>query len=333
MGYSVVTMEEIAKKAKVSINTVSRALSNRGEVSIPTRDKILKIAKELNYMPNYFAKGFRTAKTKILGAIIIDNSDPSFAVMLRGIQNMAEGRGYHIILYNSGGEYQKEAQAIKLLLGLRTMGLLINPTQASVDDILEVKERGIPFVLLCRRIENVVTNYVISDNEKGAYIATSYMIKKGYRQIAFLNAFPNCSDAVERLRGYQKALAKNGIKFNSLLLKWGCINSDSGYEKMKDFIRENKKVEALFCFSDYVALGAIRALEEKGFRIPEDIGVVSYDDIEFAMYSRIPLTTISASSQYLGEKAAQILIDIIEEKISEPQQVIIKPELVIRKSC
>lgn len=333
MGYSAVTMGKIAKRAKVSINTVSRALSNRGEISTLTREKILRIAEELNYIPNHLARGFRTAKTKILGVIIIDNSDPSFAVVLRGIQNMVEEKGYHIILYNSDGQYQKEAQAVKLLLGLRVMGLLINPTQANVDDILELKERGMPFVLLCRRIDNVVTNYVISDNEKGAYIATRYMIKKGYRQIAFLNAFPHCSDAVERLRGYKKALVENGIKFNSLLVKWGSINSDSGYRKMKDFAREYKKVEAVFCFSDYVALGAIRALEEEGFRIPEDVGVVGYDDIEFAMYSRIPLTTVSASNYCLGEKAAQILIDIIEEKISEPQGVIIRPELVIRESC
>jgi len=333
MKYSPVTMKEIAKRANVSINTVSRALNNREEISTLTKEKILKIAKELNYIPNHLAIGFRTAKTKILGVIIIDNSDPSFAVVLRGIQNIAEERGYHIILYNSDGQYQKEAQAVKLLLGLRIMGLLINPTQASVEDILELKERGIPFVLLCRRIENVITNYVISDNEKGAYIATSYMVKKGYRQIAFLNAFPNCSDAVERLRGYQKALVENGIKLNSRLVKWGCINSESGYRKMKDFLREYKKVEAVFCFSDYVALGAIRALEEEGFRIPEDAGVIGYDDIEFAMYSRIPLTTISASNRYLGEKATQILINIIEGKTSEPQQVIIKPELVIRESC
>ena len=333
MNYSAVTMKEIAKRAKVSINTVSRALSNRGEISAPTREKILKIAKELNYIPNHLARGFRTAKTKILGVIITDNSDPSFAVVLRGIQNIAEERGYHIILYNSDGQYQKEAQAVKLLLGLRMMGLLINPTQASVEDILELKERGVPFVLLCRRIKNVITNYVISDNEKGAYIATSYMIKRGYRQVAFLNAFPNCSDAVERLRGYQKALVENGIKFNPRLVKWGCINSESGYRKMKDLLKEDKKVEGVFCFSDYIALGAIRALEEEGFRIPEDVGIVGYDDIEFTMYSRVPLTTVSASNHYLGEKAAQILIDIIEGKIGEPQQVVIKPELVIRKSC
>lgn len=328
-----VTMKDIAKKAQVSVNTVSRALNDKPDISETTKEKIQEIAKQLNYKRNILARNLRTTKTKTIGVVISDNSNPFFAKVLKGIQDATNGQGYQIILCNTEEKYEKEEEAVRLLLELRIAGLLITPTQARIDNLLELKQLGVPFVLLARKIENIMANYVVCDDVPGAYIATSYIIQQGHRKIAFLGGLSGISDAKGRLEGYKQALSENQVEFNPFLVRAGCFDPETGYEAMKQILMEQERPTAVFCFSDYVAMGAIKAIQEKQLEIPEDIAVVGYDDIEFATYLKIPLTTIKNPKYSMGVEATKLLLGIIEGKITQPQQVILKPELTIRESC
>lgn len=328
-----VTMKDIAKKAQVSVNTVSRALNDKPDISETTKKKVREIAKQLNYKRNILARNVRTSKTKTIGVVISDNSNPFFAKVLKGIEDTTNKQDYQIILCNTEEKCEKEARSVNLLLELRVAGLLITPTQASIKHILELKKLGIPFVLLSRKIEDIITNYVICDDVLGAYLATNHIIKQGHKKIAYLSGSAEISDAKERLRGYKQALFENSIEFNPLFVKIGCMNPETGYKAMKEILTEQQLPTAVFCFSDYVAMGAIKAIEEKKYRIPMDIAIVGYDDVEFAQYLKVPLTTIKNPQYSIGVEAAKLLIGIIEDDISQLHQVVLKPELVIRESC
>lgn len=328
-----VTMKDIAKIAQVSVNTVSRALNDKPDISKATKERIREVAKQLNYKRNVLAKNLRTSKTEIIGVVVSDNSNPFFARVLKGIEDTTNERGYQIILCNTEERYEKEEKSVHLLLELRVAGLLITPTQANTEHIIELKRLGVPFVLLSRKMEDMITNYVICDDALGAYLATNHIVKQGHKRIAYLGGSAEISDAKERLRGYRQALLENNIEPDPLLIKAGCMNPETGYRAMKEILAGQQCPTAVFCFSDYVAIGAIKAIEEKRYRIPADVAVVGYDDIEFAPYLRVPLTTIRNPQYSIGVEAAKLLIGIIEDDISQPHQVVLKPELVIRESC
>ncbi len=193
-----ITIKDIAKTAKVSANTVSKALNNKPGVNKETRDRIMRIAKELGYFPNVLARNLRLSQTKTIGVIISDNSNPFFAYMVKGIQDVARETGYHIILCNTGENPGFEQEAIDLLLELRVAGLLITPTQKKIDCILKLKRLRVPFVLLARHFEETTTYYVTTDNVTGAYIATQHLIARGHQRIVFINGPYQNSAAKER---------------------------------------------------------------------------------------------------------------------------------------
>ena len=293
------------------------------------------MAENLGYSPNVLAKSLRLSQTKTIGVIILDNSNPFFAGMIKGIQDVAREAGYHIVLYNTEDNPNFEQEAIDHLLELRVAGLLITPTQKKIDYILKLKRLHIPFILLTRQFEEVVTHYVGTDNVIGGYIATQRLISRGHQKIVFINGPYGTSAAKERFRGYQKALEENKIVFNESLVEWGNSNMEDGYNAMGRILVKEKPPLGAFLFCDYVAIGAVRAVREKNLRIPEDVSIVGYDDIDLVNYLDVPLTTVHQDRDAIGKKAAEILVNIIEGKLSngeEFQRVLLQPRLVVRKS-
>ncbi len=329
------TIKDIAKKAKVSANTVSKALSNRSGVNKETRHKILKIAKELSYLPNVLARNLRLSQTKTIGVIISDNSNPFFAYVVKGIQDVARETGYHIILCNTGENPDFEQEAIDLLLELRVAGLLITPTQKEIDYIVKLKRLHVPFVLLARHFEKTTAHYVITDNVTGAYLATQHLIARGHQRVVFVNGPYQNSSARERLVGYKKALAENKIAYDKSLVEWGNLNMEDGYDVMKRVLAHRQPPLGVFLFSDYVAIGALKAVREGNLKVPQEVSIVGYDDIDFVSYLDVPLTTVHQPKYSIGKKAMEILIQIIDGKLSnqeQPQCILLEPELIIRKS-
>lgn len=330
------TMKDIAREAGVSINTVSRALNGKPDVNEDTRKRILQIADRLNYVPNFLAKGLVTKNTRTIGVIVSDNANPFFARIIKGIEDYARSKGYNIILCNTDERYEKEEEAVRLLRERRVDGLLITltPAQKKRTDILELKRSGVPFVLLNRHMDDIMTDYVINDNVYGAYLAVTHLVKLGHKRIGYISGPPQISSVRERLEGYRKAVFENNIEFDNSLVKESNLKMEDGYRLMKEFLELENKPTAVFTYSDLLAIGALKALKEANLKVPKDIALVGYDDIEFSSLLQVPLTTVHQPRYRIGEEGARILINRIEGKDSEGlYQIVLKPELVIRESA
>jgi len=326
------TIKDVAREVGVSINTVSRALNGKPDVSSETRRLVLKTAQRLNYMPNKLARGLRSNKTGIIGVIVADIANPFFSAVVKGMGKAAKELGYSIILQDTSENYKNEEEAIQIMISEQVDGLLITPVQTEKRSIHMLQESGIPFVLVARYFDDADTDYVVADDVQGGYLATAHLIEKGHEKIAFINGPAYNSSAIERFQGYKKALEEHDIGLNESLIRNGALTMEDGYTYGKALLMDHDpQPTALFTFSDFVALGAMKAVREAGLRIPEDIAIVGYDDIDFAFCLESPLTTIRFPKREIGEEA----ISVLEKKIDGQKchsNLKIPVELVIRQS-
>ncbi len=327
-----ITLKMVAEKAEVSVNTASRAINNKPDINEETKNRILKVAQELGYIRNAAAVALRTKKTGTIGVVIADNRNPFYAEVLNGMEEAAREKNYHIILANTQRDYKKEEEAINLLLAKRVDGLLITPVQDRDDDIKNLIEANIPFVIVGRDFENIEVDAVYNDEVKGGFLATEYLIKKGHKRIALINGFLYKSPAKGRLEGYKKALNKYRISLDESLISVGDINIEDGYERTKQMLEKNLDFTAIFAYNDMMAFGAMQAIKEKGLRIPEDIGLVGYDDIPFSSLISPALTTIRLKKQELGAESIKLLLSRINGNRKKTKKVMLGVELQIRES-
>jgi len=330
-----ITLRDIAKQAGVSTTTVSRALNNKDDINPSTKKRILKIVKQMGYTPNALARGLKIKKTGTIGVVIADISDPFFAPIVKGIEKIARKEGYHLILCDTDEDYQIEREALRTLIEKRVDGFLITPAQTNFEDIIELKKRRLPFVLLGRHFnfELLETDYVATDDIKGAFWATSYLIKKGHRRILFINGPSYISSAKERLAGYKRALLEAGVEINESLIREGGIKMEDGYRIMKEELERGFCFTAVFAYSDFVALGVMKALKEAHLKIPRDVAVVGYDDVDVDSFLEVPLTTVRIPKYQLGMEGFKLLKKKMTGENDFPQRVILPTELVIRKSA
>lgn len=327
-----ITLKMVAERAGVSVNTASRAINNKSDINEETKKRVLKVAQELGYVQNATAVALRTKKTRTLGVVIADNRNPFYAEVLNGIEEAAREKNYHIILANTQRDYQKEEEAINLLLAKRVDGLLITPVQDRNDDIKNLIEANIPFVIVGRDFKNIEVDAVYNDEVKGGFLATKYLIKKGHKRIALINGFLHKSPARGRLEGYKKALKEYGIPFDDSLVSVGDIDVKDGYERTKQLLEKGLNFTAIFAYNDMMAFGAMRAIKEKGLRIPEDIGLVGYDDIPFSSLISPSLTTIRLKKQELGVESLKLLLSRINVSRKKTKKIMLDVELKIRET-
>lgn len=330
-----VTLKDIAREAGVSATTVSRALNNKQDINSVTKEKILKIAKELGYTPNAVARGLKIQQTRTIGVAIADISDPFFAPIVKGIEKTARENGYHLILCDTDEDYETEKEALQTLIEKRVDGLLVTPSQTNYEDIVQLKRQHIPFVLLGRHFnfQLLEADYVATDDIEGAFSAATYLIRKGHRRILFINGPDYVSSAKERLAGYKRALLEAGVEIDESLIRAGGLKMEDGYRIMREVLRDPLQFTAVLAYSDFVALGVIKALNEAHLRIPQDVAVIGYDDIDVAAFLEVPLTTVKIPKHELGAEGFKLLKKRMEEKGSFPQRVILPTELIIRKSA
>ena len=327
-----ITLKMVAEKAGVSVNTASRAINNKPDINLKTKKRVLQIAKELGYIRNAAAVALRTKKTRTIGVVIADNSNPFYAEVLNGIEVAAREKNYHIILANTQRDYRKEEEAINLLRAKRVDGLLIAPVQDRADDIKKLIEANIPFVIIGRDFENIEVDAVYNDEVKGGFLATEYLIKKGHKRIALIDGFLYKSPAKGRLEGYKKALNKYKISLDESLISVGDINIEDGYERTKQMLEKELNFTAIFAYNDMMAFGSMQAIKEKGLRIPEDIGLVGYDDIPFSSLMNPALTTIKLKKQELGVESVKLLFSRINGGRKKTKKVMLDVELIVRKT-
>ncbi|GAG71412.1 unnamed protein product, partial [marine sediment metagenome] len=306
------------------------AINNKPDINEETKKKVLKVAQELGYVRNATAVALRTRKTGTIGVVIADNRNPFYAEVLNGMEVAASGKNYHIILANTQRDYKKEEEAINLLLAKRVDGLLITPVQDRDDDIKNLIEANIPFVVVGRDFENIEVDAVYNDEIKGGFLATENLIKKGHKRIALINGFLHKSPAKGRLEGYKNALKKYGIPFDDALVSVGDIDVKDGYERTKQLLEKGLNFTAIFAYNDMMAFGSMQAIREKGLRIPQDIGLVGYDDIPFSSLMNPTLTTIRLQKQELGAESVTLLLSRINGKRKEIKKKMLDVELITR---
>jgi LacI family transcriptional regulator len=328
------TIKDIARAAKVSTNTVSRALNNKPDVSPKTREKVLEIARKLNYSPNYLAKSLISGQTRTVGAIVTDNTNPFYARIIKGIEDTARARGYVMILCNSNENNADELEAIQVLQEKRVDGILMTPVQRDMRYLDLLRRFDKPIVFFNRHPDDAAVDYVINDNQLGARLATERLIAIGRRNLVYLSGPETISSVRERLEGCRAAMRTAGLSSDSLRVEPTDLMMEDGHRVMRRLIDAASPVDGVLAYSDLLAVGAMRAILEAGMRIPADVALVGYDDIEFAPMLEVPLTTVRQPRYRIGEQAANLLIDRLEgSRPEEPVRIVLKPELVLRSSA
>lgn len=329
-----VTLKDIALKAGVNKSTVSRALSGNGKVSEQTRRKIQKIADELGYMPNETAMVLAGKKAKTVGIIVPEIDSNYYARLVSTIETRLRERGYSLIIGQSSFKYENELHYLKVFIQKKVDGIIFSVYNSKrfVESFSKLKNIiNIPIVF----IEYVVDlpNYdVISiDEQHGVELAVGHLSKCGYNRIGFISE--NLSSSI-RLPAYISALKKFGIALDERIIKVGSERLDEGgYLRMKELLEEDCPPNAVFASYDDLANGAMKAIAERGLRIPEDISIVGFDNIRESEYFRVPLTTVAPPVIDMGEIGVKTLLEKIEKKdYSFVKHISLKPKLVIRNS-
>jgi len=327
------TLEDIARALKVSKMTVSRAINNHPEINSETRARILAVAQKMNYRPNQFARALTTNRSFLIGIVVPDLMHSYFSEICRGVESQARPAGYQNLICSTDEEARKEMDEIEALLS-RTDGLIVASAlaESEIKFYRQLLKDGARIVLIDRLLEGLKCSAVITDDVEVGVLATKYLIELGHTKIGHFRG-TDASTSIKRFEGYEQALAGSGLSSRGIVRDCGFTEND-GYAAMKNWIAEGTLPTAIFAANDPAAIGAMAALHEAGIRVPEDISIVGAGNIHYGDMLRVPLTTVSWSTAEMGQAAARLLLEAIDEKTTlKNQQVVVKPELVVRKSC
>lgn len=328
------TINQIAKLAGVSTATVSNVINDKREkVSDKTRERVNQIIKEEGYILNRVASSMVTKRTKTLGLIIPDITNPFFPELARGVEDFASANDYTVILCNSDNKLEKEESYIEMLQEKMVDGIIITASRARLSLDGKLKDSSVPIVSVDREISGLdASGQIIVDNEEGEYTAVKYLLEKGYRKIVHLSGPMSLKTAQNRYKGFLKAYKEMGINPIENHLYVGDYSTEWGYEASKKIIENKESVECFTCGNDLIALGVYRTMHECKIKVPDEIGIVGYDDIYMASIVTPALTTVRQPSYEMGYKAAELIINKILHGNSFKIERTLKAELVIRES-
>jgi len=329
-----ITIKDIARMAGVSTATVSKVLNRKDEkISAPTRERIFKLVDEYNYVPNRIASSLVTKKTKTLGLIIPNIANPFFPEIARGAEDLANEKGYNLILCNTDDRLEKEESYIDMLEEKMVDGIIFTASSQRNDKLERLGRVRVPVITVDREVEGLATQgKIVVDNIQGAYEAGTYLVDAGYKKIIHITGPLTSKPARDRLKGLKDALEDKKIYFDDNRVYSNEFRSEWGYYAISEIIKENIEFDAIFCGNDLIAIGVLKALKENKIKVPENVGLVGFDDIYMAQMLDPELTTVSQPNYEMGYKSAEMLIYMIENKLKEADPIILKTKLVVRKS-
>ncbi|MDT8414186.1 MAG: LacI family DNA-binding transcriptional regulator [Flavobacteriaceae bacterium] len=329
-----ITLKHISKELDVSISTVSKALKDSPEISQETREKVQAFAKLYNYRPNNIALSLKNRKTKNIGVIIPEIVHHFFATVIEGIEQEANASGYNVIICLSSESFDKEVINMEMLANGSIDGFILSltkETQMKKDyhHLLEVINQGMPLVLFDRIADEIPCDKVVIDDEKGAFDAVNKLIEVGCKKIGLISTVDYVSVGRLRTQGYLKALIKNNIEVDQNLIV-----------KIEDVAHASEMiaplldcgVDGVFAVNEAFAMTAINLAHEKGIKIPSQLSVIGFTDGELSKYASPALTTVSQNGHQIGQEAARMLIEKIEEESEVYQTKVVKTKLIVRKS-
>jgi len=330
------SLKDIARLADVSIATVSMILNNKDQnIGALTRENVLRIAKESNYIPNAMARSLIIGQTKIIGLIIPDISNPFFPELARGVEDKANLSGYNVIFCNTDDDLEKEEKCLEMLAEKMVDGIIFAHSAKRTGGLENYIRKNIPIILIDRDMDiDNVKGKVLVNNFDGAYHGVKHLLEKGYQRIAFIMGALTSNTATERLHGYKKALIEYAIQIDERYIKTGQYKSEWGVEATEQLLSEGINFDAIFCGNDLIALGVMKTLMGHGLKIPDDVAIVGFDDIWMANMVFPELTSIRQPNYEMGFKAAEMLIEVISNPgiRAEKREIVLETELIVRKS-
>lgn len=321
-------IREVAQAAKVSVATVSRTLQMPDVVAPHTRSRVQAAIEKLGYAPNAQARMLRTARTHVIVALVPDISNPFFAEVIRGIEQVAHQNGYSVLLGDTQNSRVRERAYAQLLATKQADGLI---TLLPHVPPMTIPGRA-PIVNACEYVKDKSVTSVYVDNVAAAREATEYLLALGHRDIAFVTGPMDSPISVDRDRGYEEALTLAGIKRDRKLTAAGDFSVEAGIRAVDTMLAKERRFTAVFCSNDEMAIGALRALKSKGLRVPEDVSVMGFDDIRFARYMDPPLTTVAQPKDELGREAMNMLIELLRGVDVPARKRILPTQLIVRSS-
>jgi LacI family transcriptional regulator len=339
MKFNQVTIKDIARELGISPSTVSRALKDHPDISSETKKAVHALADKLNYQPNIVALNLRQKKTNTIGVIIPELVHFFFSTVISGIEDVAYQAGYSVILAQSNESYEREKTDIRALFNSRVDGMLISLSRETknFDHIESIISKGVPVVFYDRMYNNPNTSKVIVDDYVGAKEAVEHLIEQGYTSIAHLDGPPGLQTSAGRKRGYIDALKQHKMEVkDSLIQECTSGSQEDGNRATKKLLSMSSPPDAIFTYSDPIAMGAMMAIKEKGLKIPQDVGLVGFSNWSYGSLIEPSLTTVDQPGFEMGQEAARLLIRQIEvgDKDQEPQPEtkVLKTKLIIRDS-
>jgi len=329
-----VTRDDVARAAGVSPSTVSYVINDGPRsVSTETKEKVLRAIQELGYRPNAVARNLRRQRTSSLGLIIPDIINPYFAQVAQGIEAVAFERDFTVMFCHTKYDREQELKYLDHLYDERAAGVLWVPATGDLAPAERLVAYGLPVVVMDRVLDGIDLPAVVADNHRGGYLATQHLLSLGHRRIGCIARPVRLSHSRERVQGYQEALEDAGIPFDERLVAAGGYRLENGYEAIQYLLSLDDPPTAVFTYNDIMAIGATRALKERGMDVPKDFSVVGYDDIPDAAYSCPALTTIRQAKYEMGARGIELLLRIMDgEKVDTQSEDRVPVELVIRES-
>jgi LacI family transcriptional regulator len=328
-------IQDVARQAGVSISTVSRVLNRTANVNSEVKKRVEAAMDALAYQPSSAARSLRSNRSRIIGLLISDIQNPFFMGLIRGVEEQALRHEYSLILCNSSESPQREQQYLDVLYAERVAGAIIVPTRAQLGEetVKRFRERGIPIVAVDRRVKDRGIDAILVDSVLGAHEAVAHLIANGYRRIGVITGPKAVTTGRDRLEGYRQALREAGIPLDPALERVGTFDVASGYELADALLDVRPPVDALFVGNNVMTLGALKAIQARNLRVPDDVALVGYDDVPWAELGSISLTTILQPVYELGQAAAQRLFQRLQNPADQTrQEVILTPTLCVRGS-
>ena len=330
-----ITLKDIAKKANVSTATVSRVLNDKvvGNMRKETYEKIKTIINETNYTPHALASGLRKGLSKVIGVIFPDSVNPYYAQLGKVIEDECFKNGYLTLICNTNSDINRERDYIKLLISQRVSGIVVCSTGLSGKEIRNIPFKDKRVVLLDEEISDYNGRIVIGNDFLGGYLGAQYLYGLCHEDIVVITGPENLSSSRDRLNGFLEYITENGKSFNSQYIINGEYSLKSAYKELSKKLKEGLKFSAVFTFSDLMAIGAIKALNDSNLNVPEDISLLGYDNILFDELMKPGITTIATPFEELGRIAVKELIKNGKERKKRGNKIVLEPKLIVRNSC
>jgi len=330
-----VTMRDVARKAGVSIKTVSRVVNDQGEISEATRQRVLAVIKELGYRPSRLARALVTQQTHTIGLLLGDITNPFFPQVARGVLDAAQNKGYNVFLCNTDGNPQQERSLLESLADHGVDGIIVYPSYQSDDNLNYFVQYYRPLVIINHFFDHPAVSQIMVDNRRGAKLAVDYLVGQGHTAIGMLTGVEDPSfDKVRRIQGFSEALAARDVPcVEEWIVPNGAPTFECGYEGALDLLTQHPQVTAIFAYNDLLALGALQACRELKRRIPQDCAIIGFDDILWAERAMPPLTTIRVDKYNLGQQATARLFEMLNSPETTFPPIYVDVKLIIRGSA